>query len=53
VVYIEHAASALFLDKLEDLDEYAAIMEALTIAAAPVSDTPRILQDALSDMLKS
>jgi hypothetical protein len=52
VVYIEHAASALFLDKLEDLDEYAAIMEALTIAAAPVSDTPRILQDALAEMLK-
>jgi hypothetical protein len=52
VVYIEHAASALFLDKLEDLDEYAAIMEALTIAAAPVSDTPRILQDALTEMLK-
>lgn len=50
VVYIEHAASALFLDKLEDLDEYAAIMEALTIAAAPVSDTPRILQDALAEM---
>jgi hypothetical protein len=50
VVYIEHAASALFLDKLEDLDEYAAIMEALTIAAAPVNDTPAILKDALKQM---
>jgi hypothetical protein len=50
VVYIEHAASALFLDKLEDLDEYAAIMEALTIAAAPVNDTPAILTEALSRM---
>ncbi|WP_246486285.1 helix-turn-helix domain-containing protein [Kribbella qitaiheensis] len=50
VVYIEHAASALFLDKLEDLDEYAAIMEALTIAAAPVNDTPAILAEALDRM---
>ena len=50
VVYIEHAASALFLDKLEDLDEYAAIMEALTIAAAPVNETPAILKDALAQM---
>ena len=37
VVYIEHAASALYLDKLEEVDEYVAIMEGLTIAAAPVS----------------
>ena len=51
VVYIEHAASALFLDKLEDLDEYAAIMEALTIAAAPVNDTPAILTEALERMV--
>jgi hypothetical protein len=50
VVYIEHAASALFLDKLEDLDEYAAIMEALTISAAPVNETAEILKDALSQM---
>jgi hypothetical protein len=53
VVYIEHAASALFLDKLEDLDEYAAIMEALTIAAAPVNDTPAILTEALARMKQS
>jgi hypothetical protein len=50
VVYIEHAASALYLDKLEDLDEYAAIMEALTIAAAPVSATPTLLAEALERM---
>jgi hypothetical protein len=53
VVYIEHAASALFLDKLEDLDEYAAIMEALTISAAPVGDTPAILTEALDRMKQS
>ncbi|NEA32753.1 helix-turn-helix domain-containing protein [Streptomyces sp. SID13031] len=50
VVYIEHAASALYLDKLEDLDEYAAIMEALTIAAAPVSATQSLLAEALERM---
>jgi hypothetical protein len=50
VVYIEHAASALYLDKLEDLDEYAAIMEALTIAAAPVTATQTLLAEALERM---
>ncbi|GAA1568271.1 helix-turn-helix transcriptional regulator [Kribbella sancticallisti] len=50
VVYIEHAASALYLDKLEDLDEYAAIMEALTISAAPVSATQTLLAEALERM---
>jgi hypothetical protein len=50
VVYIEHAASALYLDKREDLDEYAAIMEALTIAAAPVSATQALLAEALERM---
>lgn len=50
VVYIEHAASALYLDKLEDLDEYAAIMEALTIAAAPVNATQALLTEALDRM---
>jgi hypothetical protein len=53
VVYIEHAASALYLDKLEDLDEYAAIMDALTIAAAPVSETPARLTEALEQMRTS
>lgn len=48
IVYIEHAASALYLDKLEEVDEYVAIMEALTIAAAPVSATEGLLKDALA-----
>jgi hypothetical protein len=50
VVYIEHAASALYLDKVEDLDEYAAIMDALSIAAAPIGETPRLLLEALERM---
>ncbi|MFG1623625.1 helix-turn-helix domain-containing protein [Kribbella sp. NPDC049227] len=48
IVYIEHAASALYLDKLEEVDEYVAIMEALTIAAAPVSATEGLLKEALA-----
>ena len=48
IVYIEHAASALYLDKLEEVDEYVAIMEALTIAAAPVSQTESLLKEALA-----
>jgi len=50
IVYIEHAASALYLDKLEEVDEYVAIMEALTIAAAPVSQTENLLREALARM---
>jgi Domain of unknown function (DUF5753)/Helix-turn-helix domain len=50
IVYIEHAASALYLDKLEEVDEYVAIMEALTIAAAPVSQTETLLKEALARM---
>ncbi|MDX2974133.1 helix-turn-helix transcriptional regulator [Kribbella solani] len=47
IVYIEHAASALYLDKLEEVDEYVAIMEGLTIAATPVSQTESLLKEAL------
>jgi hypothetical protein len=50
IVYIEHAASALYLDKLDEVDEYVAIMEALTIAAAPVSQTETLLKEALARM---
>ena len=50
VVYIEHVTSALYLDKLEDLDEYAAIMDALSLAAAPVTETQAILADALQQI---
>jgi hypothetical protein len=50
VVYIEHASSALYLDKVEEVDEYVAIMEGLTIAADPVSTTEGILKDALGRM---
>jgi hypothetical protein len=43
VVYIEHLTSALYLDKLEDLDQYTATMEALCVAAPPPNKTRDIL----------
>jgi len=49
IVYIEHLTSALYLDKLEDLDQYTATMEALCVAAPPPSRTEGILKDILND----
>jgi Domain of unknown function (DUF5753)/Helix-turn-helix domain len=49
IVYIEHLTSALYLDKLEDLDQYTATMEALCVAAPPPSRTEGILTSILND----
>jgi hypothetical protein len=49
IVYIEHLTSALYLDKVEDLDQYTETMEALCIAAPPPSKT----RDFLSGILKT
>jgi hypothetical protein len=48
IVYIEHLTSALYLDKLEDLDQYTATMEALCVAAPPPSRTEGILKENLN-----
>jgi hypothetical protein len=50
IVYIEHLTSALYLDKLEDLDQYTATMEALCVAAPPPSRTEGILEEILNDL---
>jgi len=49
VVYIEHLTSALYLDKLEDLDQYTATMEALCVAAAQPHKTRDILAAVRKD----
>jgi hypothetical protein len=49
MVYIEHLTSALYLDKLEDLDQYTATMEALCVAAPPPNKTRDILTDIRKD----
>jgi transcriptional regulator with XRE-family HTH domain len=50
VVYIEHLTSALYLDRPEDVDSYAAAVGRLFIEAAPPSDTPALIQSALRDL---
>jgi transcriptional regulator with XRE-family HTH domain len=49
VVYIEHLTSAVYLDKLEDLDEYVVTMDSLSIAAS----TPRKTQELLTEIIKT
>ena len=50
VVYIEHLTSALYLDKREDVDDYAAAFGRLIIEAAPPARTPEILTAVLADL---
>ncbi len=49
VVYIEQLTSALYLDKREDVDHYAAAMERLCIEAGPPSDTQSLIEKILQD----
>jgi hypothetical protein len=50
VVYLEHLTSALYLEKREDVDQYAAAMGRLFIASEPPDRTPDILRQALRDL---
>jgi hypothetical protein len=50
VVYAEQLTSALYLDKREDVDEYAAAMDRLCIEAEPPARTPDILAGILSTL---
>jgi len=50
IVYIEHLTSALYLDKLEDLDSYAATMDALCVAAPQPNETEGILTEILKEL---
>jgi len=50
VVYVEQLTSALYLDKRDDVDQYAAAMETLCVEAAPPHDTPGILRRMLHDL---
>jgi Domain of unknown function (DUF5753)/Helix-turn-helix domain len=49
VVYVEQLTSALYLDKREDLDHYAAAMERLCVEAEPPARTAEILAKTLHD----
>jgi transcriptional regulator with XRE-family HTH domain len=50
VIYLEHLTSGLYLDKREDVDQYAAAMGRLTIEAEPPARTPELLRKALRDL---
>ena len=50
VVYIEHLTSGLYLDKREDVDQYAEAMGRLSIEAEPPQRTPEILRQVLDEM---
>ena len=49
IVYIEHLTNALYLEKREDVDQYAAVVSRLFIEAAPPGHTPGILREVLSE----
>lgn len=50
VVYVEQLTSALYLDKRDDVDQYVAAMERLSVQANPPDDTPEILDRILRDL---
>jgi hypothetical protein len=50
VVYIEQLTSALYLDKREDVDHYAAALELLCVEADPPARTAKILSGMLRDL---
>jgi hypothetical protein len=50
VVFVEQLTGALYLDKREDVDHYAAAMERLCVEAEPPGRTPAILANVLHDI---
>lgn len=50
VVYMEQLTSALYLDKRDDVDHYAAAMERLCVDAEPPSQTTQILEQILDEL---
>jgi transcriptional regulator with XRE-family HTH domain len=50
VVYSEQLTSAIYLDKREDVDLYAAAMERLAVEAAPPTRTLEMLEELLREL---
>ncbi|MFG3557033.1 helix-turn-helix domain-containing protein [Micromonospora sp. NPDC047557] len=50
IVYIEQLTSAIYLDKRDDLDNYAVAMERLCVEAEPPERTPEILGRLLEEL---
>jgi hypothetical protein len=49
VVYVEQLTSALYLDKLDDVDAYVAVMNRLDVESAPPQQTVEILNGILQE----
>jgi hypothetical protein len=47
VVYLEHMTSAVYLDRLDDVDRYRAALDELSALAATPADSRTILEEAL------
>jgi hypothetical protein len=50
VVYVEQLTSALYLDKVEDVDLYAEAMERLCVEAEPPTQTSKVLEKILCSL---
>jgi len=50
VVYIEQLTSALYLDKVAEVDSYLEVMEQLCLQAEPAAKTPQLLTAALGSV---
>ena len=50
VVYIEQLTSALYLDKVAEVDSYLEVMEQLCLQAEPAAKTPQLLKTALNNL---
>jgi len=50
IVYIEQLTGALYLDKQEDLDQYAEVVNRLAVEAEPPDRTPDILAGIIRDL---
>ena len=53
VVYVEQLTSALYLDGQEDVDAYFDAVNRLSVEAAPVKETERILSRLIDDLDKA
>jgi len=51
VVFLEHLTSGIYLDRQEDVDQYAAAIGRLFIEAAPLSRTDQILKSIRDELL--
>lgn len=50
IVYLEQLSSALYLDKIEDLQNYREIMDRLCVQAKPPPETISLLKDKLKEL---